>query len=205
MLTVVVQAGGTSSRMGQNKALVPFLGQPLISRVVERVRPLADELLVTTNEPEHFTFLSLPLIPDVQPGIGALGGLLTALSAAHGEWLAVVACDMPFVSARLLQVQFELLKFSGADLVVPETAGNYEPFHALYRRETCLAAVEAALAEGKRRMISWFPQVQVRVMTPEEIRAIEPDQLVFENVNTPEELAAAEVAARQMLDQSPVS
>ncbi len=102
MLTVVIQAGGESRRMGQDKALLPFLGKPLIQRVIERVASLADELLVTTNRPEAYQFLDLPLFPDVIPGRGALGGLYTALSAASQPLVAVVACDMPFASPALL-------------------------------------------------------------------------------------------------------
>ncbi len=82
MLTVAIQAGGESRRMGQDKALLPFLGQPLIVRVIERLKLLADEILVTTNHPQAYQFLGLPLYPDQQPGRGALGGLYTALNAA---------------------------------------------------------------------------------------------------------------------------
>ena len=78
MLSVVVQSGGQSTRMGENKALRIFLGRPLIQRVVERLAPIADELLVTTNQPEAYAFLKLPLLPDLQPGRGPLGGLHTA-------------------------------------------------------------------------------------------------------------------------------
>ena len=102
MLTVVIQAGGESRRMGQDKALIPFLGDHLIQRVRGRVAPLADELLVTTNQPQGYRFLGLPLFPDLIPGRGALGGLYTALSAASQPLVAVVACDMPFVNAEML-------------------------------------------------------------------------------------------------------
>lgn len=95
--------------MGQDKALLPFLGQPLIQRVIGRVRHLADEVLVTTNQPEGYQFLELPLIPDRIPDRGALGGLYTALDAAHFPLVAVVACDMPFVSPQLLSAEIDRL------------------------------------------------------------------------------------------------
>ncbi|RME08873.1 MAG: molybdopterin-guanine dinucleotide biosynthesis protein MobB, partial [Anaerolineae bacterium] len=78
MLSVVIQAGGRSSRMGQDKALMPFLGEPLVRRVLRRLRPLADELLITTNNPQDYPPLGVRLVPDVIPDRGALGGLLTA-------------------------------------------------------------------------------------------------------------------------------
>ena len=190
---LVIQAGGESLRMGQDKALAPFRGQPLILRLVERLSDLADELLVTTNHPENLApILSLPLVPDLLPGRGALGGLYTALDAAHAPRVAVVACDMPFASAALLEAQFAWLEESEADLVVPCTAAGLEPFHAVYRRATCLPFVQEALGRGKRRVDSWFDQARLRYVSPGEIARYDPGGLAFLNVNTPEELKAAE-------------
>ena len=149
MLTVVIQAGGESRRMGQDKALLPFLGKALIRRVIERVGSLADELLVTTNRPEAYGFLNLPLVTDLIPGRGALGGLYTAMSAARKPLVAVVACDMPFASAALLAAQRDLLLATGSDAVIPQTGGGTEPFHAVYRRDACLPAIQAAIGRRK--------------------------------------------------------
>ncbi len=195
MLSIVIQAGGQSQRMGQDKALMPFLGRPLILRVLERVAALADELIITANQPENYAFLGLRPVPDVKPGCGALGGLYTALSAAHHPIVAVVACDMPFVNAELLAVGLTLLNQTGTDLVIPRTAAGLEPFHALYRRETCLPHVQAALEAGKRRVDAWFANVNVCAIPEESIRRQDPLGLAFLNVNTPEELAAAEKLA----------
>jgi molybdopterin-guanine dinucleotide biosynthesis protein A len=97
-ITVVIQAGGMSARMGEDKALKPFLGRLLIQRVIDRVTPIADELIVTTNRPAEYEFLNLRLVPDLKPGRGALGGLYTAIASAASPLVAVVACDMPFAS-----------------------------------------------------------------------------------------------------------
>ncbi len=194
-MSIVIQAGGASRRMGQNKALMPFLGRPLIARVVGRLIHIAEEVLVTTNHPAGLEFLGLALVPDVLPGMGALGGLYTALTAAHSPVVALVACDMPFASPALLEAERELLVQTGADLVIPRTEFGYEPLHAVYRRETCLGPVRASLDAGRLRMDSWFDQVQVRVMEPEEVRIYDPDLRAFLNVNTPEEFAQAEALA----------
>ena len=195
MLTVVIQAGGESRRMGQDKALVPFLGKPLILRVISRVAQLADELLVTTNHPEEYQFLGFPLIPDLIPGRGALGGLYTALSAAHHDLVAVVACDMPFVNAELLAAELELLITTPCDAVIPQTEDGTEPFHAVYRRAACLPAIEAAITADRWRVDAWFSQANIRLLTPQEIEQHDPQQLAFWNVNTPEELRRAEEIA----------
>jgi molybdopterin-guanine dinucleotide biosynthesis protein A len=197
MLTVCIQAGGASSRMGEDKALKTFLGRPLIQRVVERLAPIADELIVTTNRPEDYTFLNLPLSlrADLRPGRGALGGLYTAIASASHPLVAVVACDMPFASPALLEMAGQLLLQEKADVVIPKSQEGYEPLHAVYRRETCLPAIEAAIDADQWKVVAWFPQVNLRVLTPEEIKQHDPSGLAFWNVNTPEEFSKAEEIA----------
>jgi len=198
MLSIVIQAGGESRRMGQDKALMPFLGRPLIQRVVDRLAPITDEILVTTNNPDDYRFLGLLLFRDLKPGRGALGGLYTALSSATGEAVAVVACDMPFASATLIEVAHRLLVEEDADVVIPDSGnGNLEPLHTVYRRETCVTAIEAAIKADKWRLISWFPQVKVRILQPDEVNLYDPAGLAFWNLNTPEEFAEAEEVAKR--------
>lgn len=196
MLSIVIQAGGESRRMGQDKALMPFLGRPLIQRVVDRLSPVADEVIVTTNRPDDYRFLGLPLFRDLKPGRGALGGLYTALSSASCDVVGVAACDMPFASANLLEAASRLLVEAEADVVIPSSGEGLEPLHAVYRRATCLPAIEAAIAADQWKLIAWFPQVKVRELQPEEIRPYDPDGLAFWNLNTPEEFAEAEQRAR---------
>ena len=192
MLSVVIQAGGQSARMGENKALKPFLGRPLIQRVIERIQPVADELFITTNLPEELAFLHVRLVPDLRPGRGALGGLYTAIASAHEPFVGVVACDMPFANAALLRAGAEFLKREAVDLVIAKTDEGFEPLHAVYRRETCLPAIESAMEANQWKVIAWFPNVQVRVFTSEEIQRYDPNGLAFQNLNTPEEFSEAE-------------
>ena len=197
MLTFVVQAGGESRRMGVNKALLPFLGKPLISRVIERLKPYSQEILITANDNDPLGFLGFRVVGDIIVGAGALGGLYTALSAATRPFVAVVACDMPFVNGDLLFYQYQLLMSSDSDAVIPHSGDGMEPLHAVYRRETCLPAVKDALAAGQRRMISWLPQVRVKGVDVEDIRRYDPTGLAFMNVNTPEEFQQAERLAQR--------
>jgi len=194
-ISLIIQAGGKSSRMGQDKALKPFLGRPLIVRVIERLAPIADEILVTTNSPEQYAFLGLRLVPDLVPGCGPLGGLHAGLTAAAHPIVAVVACDMPFASAPLLEAAARLLVQEGADVVIPRSDSGLEPLHAVYRRETCLHNIQEAIQAGEYKLIGWFPKVNVREMTPEEVAALDPSRLAFWNVNTPAEFEQAEKIA----------
>src|SRR5512138_2132935 len=124
MLTVCIQAGGQSSRMGEDKALKTFLGRPLIQRVIDRLSPIADELIVTTNRPDEYRFLDLPLFSDLKPGRGALGGLYTAIASASHPNVAVVACDMPFASPTFFEEAAKLLVSDEADVVIARVASR---------------------------------------------------------------------------------
>ena len=198
MLTLAIQAGGESNRMGQDKALLPVLGQVLIERVLNRLAFLADEILVTTNHPEEYRFLDVALIPDLIPGRGALGGLYTALKSARHPLVAVVACDMPFANPALLAACRATLLDTGANCVIPSTDRGLEPLHAVYRRATCLPAVAAAIEAGKRRLISWHKAVNIRVLSPAEVSHFDPQNITFWNVNTPEEFHRAEAKASEI-------
>lgn len=195
MITIAVQAGGKSSRMGEDKALIRLAGTPLIERVLGRVAGLADEILITTNRPETLAHLNLRMAPDEVPGAGALHGLKTALSAARGEIVLVLSCDTPFVSRELLE--HLLNRGHEADVIVPKHGNKYEPLQAVYNRERCLPVVEAALESGERRMVSFFPKVHVIPIEEPELSELDPSGLSFINVNTAEDLERAE----QLLEQ----
>ena len=183
--------------MGEDKALKTFLGRPLIQRVVERLTSIADEIIVTTNHPNNYRFLNLRLFSDIKPDRGALGGLYTAIASATHPTVAVVACDMPFASATLIETMSRLLVDAEreADVVIAKSEEGYEPLHAVYRRDTCLPAIESAIAADQWKVIAWFPQVKVRVLTSDEIKLSDPEGLAFWNVNTPEEFTQAEQIA----------
>lgn len=198
-ITVVIQAGGESRRMGQSKALVEFQGRPLICRMVERLSPVADELIITTNEGERLAFLhelypdlNIRLVPDLHDFRGALPGIHTALEAANNPYVAIVACDMLFASAKLVVAESIAMKESGADMVVPVNKHGYEPFHAIYRRSACLPAVRNLLESGDKRAQAFYELVNVREFTQAEVLAAEPMGGCFINANTPDELKRIE-------------
>jgi molybdopterin-guanine dinucleotide biosynthesis protein A len=189
MLTVAIQAGGQSQRMGQDKGLVLLHGRPLVRHILDRVADLGDEILITTNRPQDYAFLGVRLASDETPGAGALVGLRTALQASHGDKVLVLACDMPFVSRPLLVHLIGLAP--QADVVIPRSAGQYEPTHAVYDRN-CLAEIEISLAAGDMRMVGFLPRVRVLTVEDDVIDRLDPSRRSFFNVNTPEELALAE-------------
>ncbi len=178
--------------MGQEKALLSFRGEPLIARVIHRLQKVTDEILIVTNNPERFAFLGMRCVRDKATGTGAMGGLHAALQEARGELVAVVACDMPFLSADVLKRAAEVLMNEGVDAVLPCSMEGLEPLHAVYRRSTCLPVLEEAVARGERRLVSFLPFVRVRELMLAEMEPVDPYGRAFINVNTPEEWRIAE-------------
>ena len=169
--------------------------------MVERLSPVADEFIITTNEGDKLAFLHelypdvhINLVPDLHDYRGALPGIHTALEAASNPFVAIVACDMVFASARLIVAESLAMKESGADLVVPVNKHGYEPFHALYRRESCLPHVRELLASGDKRAQSFFDRLNIREFTQHEVLIAEPMGGCFINANTPDELKTLERA-----------
>jgi molybdopterin-guanine dinucleotide biosynthesis protein A len=198
--TVVIQAGGESKRMGSPKALASFCGMPLICRGLKRLGKIADELIITSNDQKSLDFLcsnvkfdnKLRLCSDVYNIRGALNGLYTALYNATSPFVGIVACDMVFPSAPILLAERDALEECGADVAVPVTTHGFEPFHAVYRRATCLPVVQAALLEGETRATVWYDKVEVLEFTPAMTLAADQRGGAFVNVNTPEELTTIE-------------
>jgi molybdopterin-guanine dinucleotide biosynthesis protein A len=193
MLTLAILAGGRSKRMGQDKANLSFAGKMLVLRIIDRLRVLTDEVIIITSEGPEALPIDFRRVTDLLPGRGPLGALYTALFSASHQSVAVVACDMPFVNPDLLAYQQEILFSDCLDAVVPRSKHGLEPLHGIYRQDTCLPAVRDALKSGKPRLVSWFPSKRVRILTESEIIQFDPDGLTFLNINTPAELARAEL------------
>lgn len=198
MLTLVIQAGGKSKRMGEDKALLPFLGKPLVERIYDTFSGAADETVVITNTPEDYQFLPVQLYSDLIPDRGALGGLYTALKVASHPLVGLIACDLPFASPQLIDYCRQVLTQTGADAVIPSDPGGIQPLHAVYRAATCLPPVKQAIDNDLWRMIDWHKQANVRILTPEQTARHDPHPHTFWNINTPEEFSRAEEIARKL-------
>jgi len=198
-LSVVIQAGGNSSRMGTPKSHLSFLGTPLLERIYRLLLPIAGEVLVVCNAEQQTFDIPVRVVPDTIPGLGALGGLYTAMTVAQYELVAVVACDLPFANAGILSAGADWLRESGKDVAVPKSSDDFfEPLHAVYRRDVCREAILKAIREQKRRLISWFPEVRVVELDSDFCRKYDPYGLAFFNINTPEDFARAEALAKAL-------
>jgi molybdopterin-guanine dinucleotide biosynthesis protein A len=203
-LSIVIQAGGESKRMGESKACVSFLGEPLLMRAINTLLPIADEMIITSNEPETLDFIAplvcegkLSIKGDVYEQRGALQGIYSALHHATNEYVAIVACDMIFPSTALLEAEQEVLKLQNADLAIPKTSHGFEPFHAVYRKSTCERACKIAIERGEKKANSWFGDVKTVELDINSLMGFESTKNIFLNVNTKEELHKIEDRLRK--------
>jgi len=188
-VTGVIQAGGRSTRMGgRPKALIALGGRRIIERVVDAVSAAVDDLLLVTNTPELYGFLGLPMVPDVFPDGGSLGGIYSGLRAAPGEAAFTVACDMPFLHPEVVRLVVD--RAGEADIVIPRVGDQLETLHALYAK-SCLPHMEPRLAAGQLKIVGFFDRVRVVEIGEAEVARYADPAVVFMNVNTPDELERA--------------
>lgn len=172
--------------MGRDKALLPVAGSTLLEYVAAQVREAAGSVTVI-GPPERYANLGIAAIPDVIPGCGPLGGILTALTVSRAEWNLIVACDLPCVTAPRLRSLLEAAEQTGADCVAPvHASGLLEPLCAVWRR-TCAPAVSRAITQGQRQVAAALAGLSVAPYT-----VSEPGWLF--NLNTPEDWAALQPA-----------
>jgi molybdopterin-guanine dinucleotide biosynthesis protein A len=147
--------------MGFDKALIVVGGKPNVQRLVETVRPLAGEMLVSANESRALEFLKVPIVRDIYAGQGPLAGLHAAMLRSGKNDFLVLACDMPNVHERLLRAIVE--SGGDCDAVVPRTSdGRVHPLCGVYRRSS-LEFLEKQLASGRNRVSDFVSLSDLRV------------------------------------------
>jgi len=181
--------------MGQNKALMPFLGQPLVERILARVKGHVDEIIITTNTPELFAIPGIRVVCDDFPHFGSLGGLYSGLKAASHSSVAVAACDMPFVNPRLYLAEADTLKKNDCAVVLPFWDDRPQPMHAVYRREECLSEILQAIDQDERRVNQMVRSLRYFPFEMASVLCYDPQGIAFINVNSYDEFQAAEQKA----------
>jgi molybdopterin-guanine dinucleotide biosynthesis protein A len=190
--------------MGTDKALLPLVagGQPMLALVLERLRSVADDVLVVANEQERYATFGARVVPDLHPQVGALGGIQAAVTWSAHEHCLVVACDMPFLTLPLLRRMVSEPR--NYDVLVPLIPGEsrqrgdglvFQTLHAIYSKR-CLPFIEKRIAAGNKQIVSFFEDVRVRTIDVADVMQWDPDLRSFFNANTPEALLAAQVSVQ---------
>lgn len=186
----VLLAGGKSRRMGQDKRFISIGEETLYVRSLAVLRSVFERVVVVIAQDSASIESDLPVLRDLIPECGSLGGLYTGLKQAGTEWVFAVACDMPFLDPATIKYFIELRH--EADVVMAKLNNGYHPMHALYHRH-CLPIIEGLIQaqDFKIHRLADHPALRVRIVMPEELRPLDPQERSFYNVNTPADLAAA--------------
>lgn len=217
-MTAVVLCGGTSRRMGRDKALLRIGPGTLLERAVELVEPLVGEVVLACGPEPRYGELGRRLALDGIPDGGPLTGLAAGLAAARTEWVLALACDMPGLERGLLEGLLAAAA-EGVDVVAFADGRGDEPLCALYRPKSALPRVWAALAAGERRANCWWDRPGEDGRCPVVVRLPKPDPLAadspaadppiadttecadpFRNLNTPEDVSREEARS---FDEAP--
>lgn len=190
-LAAAILAGGRAERLGGiDKSGLSLGDTTILQRILAAVRPSADEIFAVGDRFDAAAAAGLRVVRDEHPGAGALGGIHTAVLRSPCEHTLVVGCDMPFVTSRLVRLLDDVRRRENADVVMPRDAAGYQPLCAIYGR-ACERALRARIARGERHAAIPPPGVRVVEVGRDELAAIDPEGLLFVNVNTPEEYERA--------------
>ena len=191
--TAIVLAGGRSLRMGVDKASIVFQGEPLLTRVINRLSSLWNEIFVVAAPGQTLPPIvsdSVRVLRDEYPGKGPLGGIYTGLKAAETGHCSVVACDMPFVNAQALAEMLTIAQEGNYEAVIPLASDQLHYLHAVYRR-TLLPSIEQALCTDQLALHAFVDDKTIRVMSEYEMKALDSELQFHLNVNAPKDLVRA--------------
>jgi FdhD protein len=184
-VTGVILAGGSSSRMGRNKALMEVEGEPIIAREYRTLAALFHEVIIVTNTPEEYDFLPCRKAADIYTGAGSIAGLHAGLADSKTERIFVVACDMPFISPDLVRLLCDT--DVNSDAVVPlNSEGLREPLHAVYHR-SMLAKMKDAIENGDKSILHLLDKSRTTLLHADKFSFIAGALESFRNVNNIEE------------------
>ncbi|NJK61643.1 MAG: molybdenum cofactor guanylyltransferase [Synechococcaceae cyanobacterium SM2_3_1] len=188
-ISALILAGGQSSRMGQDKALLSLHGRTFLQHVCEIAGQVTHEVLILTPWPEKYqSILDLEwnLIQEMHPGQGPLNGFLQGLQLLSTrpdppDWILLLACDLPLLDPDTLQAWAEQLQQLGMDqlALIPHQPQGWEPLCAFYRLQ-CFPGLSEFAEAGGRSFQSWLDQIAVQPL-----HLSEPEKKMLWNCNTP--------------------
>jgi molybdopterin-guanine dinucleotide biosynthesis protein A len=189
-VTGVLLAGGKSRRMGEDKRFILVRQQTLFERSCGVLREVFEQVCVVIAQDSPSMQAEVPVVRDLIPDCGSLGGLYTGLRLAKTQHVFLAACDMPFLNPDIIRYMVRMK--DQADIVISRWESRLQPTHAVYGRN-CLPVLEEMMNLQNRKIHSMIghPTLRVSVIAESEIRQIDPDGRSMFNINTPSDLEQA--------------
>jgi molybdenum cofactor guanylyltransferase len=189
-----VQAGGGSTRFGEDKALAELGGETMLERTTKLVASVCSETIIVATEGKY-SGGPAPILADRWPGQGPLGGILTALHSSalrdsKPAWNLIVSCDMPFLSREWLEFLCERAERSSAHIVLPKSVNGLEPLCACWETRI-VPAVQAAFDSGVRKVTEAMKHLSTEVLDESVWKRFDTEGRLFWNMNTPADHAEA--------------
>lgn len=181
----IVLAGGLSTRMGRDKASLPWGESDLLNTVLARLAPVCRELIVVSNVPRKIILPDVKIVSDKYEKCGPLAGMQAGLAIASYDYNFIAACDMPYLSTRA--VAYIGTAAMGFDAAVPFIDGHFNPLHGIYHR-ACLPYIGRLLEQGTYCILDFYHEISLRRITADELRQSDIELKTLSNINTPEDL-----------------
>ena len=197
-------AGGKSSRMGRNKALLKIDGKTVIEHIAAELKKTVTDLMIVTNTLEDYQFLNLPMVKDEWKEMGPLAGIHAGLKASKTDRNLVVACDMPFVSSELGRILLGFL--DQFDAAVPNISGQLHPLFSAYRKDVH-EEINLSLQKQELRIRQFFQKINTKIVLEEDFQKLNfaYQNHHFFNMNHPEEFEEAIKLAEQSKESRDLS
>jgi len=183
-LTGVVLAGGSNRRFPVLKGLMKVQGERIVERNIRLLKGFFRDVLISTNYPEKYFYTGEMMIGDLYPSIGPMVGIFSALLNAEVDGIFVVACDMPFVKRGLVEYLLEME--SDKPVVLCSFNNRIHPLLGIYKKDA-ISYIEDSIRGGVTEMMKLIDDINVEVVSDEDIKSIDSDGRSFVNINTPED------------------
>ncbi len=183
-ITCAILAGGSSSRIGRDKATIMINGKSLIRHVFEKIQELFQEIVIVSSNHSGFTDINVPVINDILPVRSPMVGIVSALLYSSNPYIFVCACDMPFLHKKTIKYMVD--KIGGEDIIIPKTEKGFEPLCALYNR-ACIPHMLKSVGCNELKIAGVFPSLNVKILDDNPSFYYNGNS-VFTNINTLKDL-----------------
>ena len=180
--TAIILAGGKSTRMGFDKALMKIRGKPIVEIIIQQLRSVFEDIILVTNKPDEFTGLDVMITGDILKDSGPLGGIHAGLVLSKSKYAFLTACDMPVISPDYAKYMMETAAKHLPHAVISDKGDWIEPFHALYSKDLA-DDIKTNVQAGKYKIFDVIKEKNIIRISEKKVREYSPGLDIFINLN----------------------